>query len=339
MRHFWLIGRPQGLGNEFPRRRHVRFASGLVAVMLLAGATPARADAIATPFGAAAAAAVSTNFGSEGNPTNLAVDPSSLSGFFSSTSAAHILPSSLDNGQTGAAASTDGTGLVDGGSGTANASADLASGTLRVFAETTGAVFVPAVNQAVPLLNASAQAGFEDTLTALADGTMHFNISIDGSVPLLVSCANATGACIGGLETPGGFSAVINLFINGAPAVDTTSGRTLAVSGEGAGIGCYTPGPCDVDFAVDVPVLLGDTLDFDLTLQVEAAADTADFSHTLTLDASGVPFTSASGAFLTAPVTAVPEPSTITMVGFGALVLGLMRHRRRRGPVRVRAGT
>jgi hypothetical protein len=315
---FGLIGRLQGDRDGVARRRGW-VAPILVAAMLLAGA-----DAIAAPFGAAAVAAVSTNFGSAGNPTNIAADPSDVPG---QENPAHILSTSLDNGRISAAASTDGTGLIEGASGSASASADLASGTLHVFAETTGAVFVPAVNQAVPLLQSTAQASFEDTLTAQMDGMMHFTIGISGSVPLLVSCANATSGeiCIGGMPTPGGFSAVINFVINNAFAVDT-NGHVLGVGGEGTGIGCDTPGLCDVQFAVDVPVLIGDTLNFDLTLQVGAAADTADFSHTLMLGVSGVPFTSASGIFLTA--AAVPEPETYAMLLAGLGLLGFVaRHR------------
>ena len=69
-----------------------------------------------------------------------------------------------------------------------------------------------------------------------------------------------------------------------------------------------------------MPVTAGDPLDLSLLLGVVATDGTADYGHTLTLNATGVQFTSASGIFLTNVTAGVAEPSSWAMLlGFAGM--------------------
>src|SRR5207245_2722725 len=105
----------------------------------------------------------------------------------------------------------------------------------------------------------------------------------------------------------------------------------------GFGCGGSDPGltSCDVDLLVDVPVLAGDQLDLSLLLGVIVQDGTADYSHTLSLTASGVQFSSASGVFLTALTPGVPEPSTwiMMLIGFWGMGYSLRLRKRRHSQI------
>ena len=78
----------------------------------------------------------------------------------------------------------------------------------------------------------------------------------------------------------------------------------------------------------------GETIDMlRSTVQAFAADGTSDFSHTLALDVTGVPFTSSSGVFLTEQgESTVPEPSSLRLVALGmAAVAVSRRYRAKRG--------
>lgn len=81
-----------------------------------------------------------------------------------------------------------------------------------------------------------------------------------------------------------------------------------------------------------MPATAGDPLDLSLLLGVVATDGTADYGHTLTLNATGVQFTSASGIFLTNVTAGVAEPSSWAMLLLGFAGMGAAARRRRAVP-------
>jgi len=304
-------------------------------VVLLFGAlsavmsAPAKAVAADPQYGAIAFAKVSPNLSSSIAPSYYDADPSDLGPFYTASEGIS------DNGLTSAAAAAPCPAvgvcivpaLVPDSQGQGTASADLASGTLRVYAFADGRSFDSGAY--LPLLQSEAFAGFRDILTVLEDGVLRFELHITGTDTVD--------------PRDGGTADYINFLINGA-AARTIDGQGLASSDGVTGFGCGGGDPlvtlCDVDLLVDVPVITGDQLVFSLLLGVVVQDGTADYSHTLSLTATGVGFTSASGVFLTqvAPPSGVPEPSTWAMVllGFGGIGF-TMRARRRASAIMKRA--
>jgi hypothetical protein len=211
------------------------------------------------------------------------------------------------------------------GTASGHATADLSTGTLKVFSTSSGTFTTQQGDQQAALL-ARSQAAFEDTLTALAPGTMNFDIDLSGIL---------TGQSGGGIQLwlyKNGTSLVTNAFGSARPVI--------SVQGEVTNVGdCFDPdaGPvsCHVgaaDFSLlDVPVVAGDTIDFVLALEADAFANaTSDYSHTLAFGVTGVGFSSASGVFLTGAATApAPEPSTWALFIAGFLGVGSMLRRTR----------
>jgi PEP-CTERM motif len=187
------------------------------------------------------------------------------------------------------------------------AAADLAAGTLRVFAEVPGGFHMDSI------------AGFSDTLTPLADGILHFDIDVSGT------------------KNPGINLVVGDAYIDGGVffAIDNT--RLKGVFGEYDSDGCisgssYGPlgslfGPIQCHYGFDITATAGVPFRFTTALDGTVEKSLLDLSHTMTLRTTGVPYTSASGVFLTA--TDVPEPSSVWLLGFGLVVLSRRRYRRR----------
>lgn len=293
---------------------------GVFGAILAAGLIPAQAasETLTPGVGAIAFAKVSTNLSSSLAPSYYDADPDDLGAFYNG--------GVQENGLTSAAAAApcqiigpcEVPTLVPNSQGEAAAAADLASGTLRVFAFSDGRT--EDSGSFAALLQAEAFAGFRDILTILEDGTLHFDLHISGTDTYD--------------PRDGGTQDYINFLINGA-AARTVDGNSLAsndgVTGFGCGSGDSALTLCDVDLLVDVPVVAGEQLDWSLLLGSVVQDGTADYSHTLSLNATGVQFTSASGVFLTGMAPGVPEPPTWAMmlIGFGGVGYAI---RRRRNP-------
>jgi hypothetical protein len=173
-----------------------------------------------------------------------------------------------------------------GGGGTGTAAADLALGTLGVFARSV-------VDGRIDAL-----AGFSDTLTPTSTGFEHFDITVTGTATRPTSL--------------GILFAIDNTFLLGA--------RGEPLAGGGCPIGAVTT-LCH--YAFDVAASAGIPFTLTLTLQGLVGGDnTLDASKTLTLRASGVGFTSDSGVFLSGATIAVPGPGTLLLVSSGLLALG-----------------
>jgi hypothetical protein len=240
------------------------------------------------------------------------------------TSATDLLFGNLSNDQT--AASSGLSDVLAPGVASARASADLATGTLKVYSSSQGTFLDPNVGAQVPVLDAFSQAGLEETLTPQASGVLHFRFQIDGTVST---------------TDPQWSSASIGLQFKVNSTYLWGTGGEITTLGDSHG--AYTPGcqlngialSCDLTAAngftvADVVATAGVPLDFVLVLQADAAGGVADFEHTLKISADGVPWTSASGVFL----TAVPVPAAAWLSG-GAMagLLPLARRRRARHPV------
>jgi hypothetical protein len=170
-----------------------------------------------------------------------------------------------------------------GGSGLGTAAADLYLGTLSAYATSTG--------NATTL----STAGFSDTITPLATGIAHWDIAVTGST------AGAGGA-LGGAW----FAIDDSVFLG-------TRGEVLADAPE-----CFSPGATtNCIYAFDIPVEAGVPYRFSAALQAGASDATLDLSDTATFRLTGVAFTSESGVFL----TAVPEPGSLLLMGFGLAAL------------------
>jgi hypothetical protein len=293
--------------------------------VVLAGAFAATAASasgvIVTPPGQSAGAA-----------TLVTISQNVASGMFDSasdpagtTSSTALLFSGWSNNQASASSTLSDT--VGSGVGNARASADLATGTLKIYASSQGTFLDPNVGTQVPVLTAFSQAALEETLTPQASGVLHFRFQIDG-----------------GLSTtdPVWSSADIGLQfrVNGSYLWGTGGEISyLANSAYGASApGCQLSGTalaCDLTAAngfaaADVVATAGVPLDFALVLQADAAGGTADFEHTLKIAADGVPWTSASGVFL----TSVPLPAAGWLSACATAVLLPLARRRRGSAVR-----
>ncbi len=153
------------------------------------------------------------------------------------------------------------TGLT--GIGTGIASADLATGAIRLSSTASGdAITVSA-------------AGFSDILTPTASGYLYFHIAVTGV---------ATGDALGS-----GVWYSIN-------------GGVFGARGEVNADGCFSTlnGANSCDYFFDVPVTAGVPFQVALAIEADANNSSLDLMNTATLRVTGVAYTSDSGVFLTA---------------------------------------
>jgi hypothetical protein len=268
---------------------------------------------------------------SAGAATLVTISQNVASGMFDSssdpagtTSSTALLFRGWSNNQASASSTLSDT--VGSGVGNARASADLATGTLKVYASSQGTFLDPNVGTQVPVLTAFSQAALEETLTPQASGVLHFRFLIDGG--LSTTDPVWSSASIG-----------LQFRVNGTYLWGTGGEISYLANGQGAyAPGCQLSGTalaCDLTAAngfaaADVVATAGVPLDIALVLQADAAGGVSDFEHTLKIAADGVPWTSASGVFL----TSVPLPAAGWLSGCATAVLLPLARRRRGSAVR-----
>jgi len=269
------------------------------------------------PVGAAAYVGIAQDFGNSRGSCDLCTPPTAsfVSDPGGITRPPELLfPDAYDNNQTSASATNSFT--LNGGSGQGAASADLGTGILKVLAQSSGNIFDPGRQALVPLLTTVSQAGFGDTITPLTTGTMTFTIALDGT--LMVGNSDSVGATVSYQ-----FSVTPGLPLH--PGLQGESSEltldTPGCTGSGASLACTLVNTVNVQAGVPMTVVL--------VLQAFAADGTSDFSHTLALDVTGVPFTSSSGVFLTEQgESTVPEPSSLRLVALGMAAVAVSRRHR-----------
>jgi hypothetical protein len=293
------LGRHPTSGGSLPRP--FRGSLAIAAALLVWSALPAvaSADAILTgpqpglgDFGAAALAISGSDMSSD--PGGLAPD---------------IL--GVPSGQTSAnATANDPTVACSGSCNFASASADVATGTLRLYANRS-------------FHGAQAQAWLLDTILPQSTGVEHFEITLDGTIQSQdaylwelshVRLMFQADSYANGYLLP---QDQYNYPSEGAYlGTDCVSGDLSTIS-------------CTLGF--DVNLTAGDPTEIQLFLDIAAAGlyntctdgtcdEIVDLSHTIQLTATGVDFTSASGVFLT-QAASVPEPSTFALLAVGTLIL------------------
>ncbi len=185
-----------------------------------------------------------------------------------------------------------------------SAAADLEYGTLRVFAQA-------GVNQ-----ETNSIAGFSDTVTPLTDGTMHWDIDISGEKNPGISSILGDANIGGGI-----FFAIDNTPLKGIRGEYDADGCISGFSGDPAG-SLFGPVQCHYEF--DVAVSGGVPFAITLALDGNVRLSTLDLTRTLTIRATGVEFTSESGAFLT---QVVPIPAAVWLFGSALGLMGVMRRK------------
>lgn len=218
----------------------------------------------------------------------------------------------------------------------ASASADLASGALRLFAAANDAqAGISATGTSAPWSAQVAQGSLFDTILPQSSGTAHFEVTINGSL-----FAGEPGLLSGNV-----FSSPRLLF----RADSLSSGALLPETGfsfssEGAALysirpDCFSSSLQSVNCTLgfDVNLTAGDPTEISLFMETAAWASSCcyggagtvmDFSHTIGLTETGADFTSASGVFLTQPLATVPVPASVWLFGSGlAGLLGIARRK------------
>lgn len=248
----------------------------------------------------------------------------------------------VPSGQTTASVSallTDVTSCTSLGScQNASASADLASGALRLFAAANDAqAGISATGTQAPWSTQVAQGSLFDTILPQSSGTAHFEITINGSL-----FAGEPGLLSGNVLSSPRLLFRADSFSSGALLPETG----FSYSSEGAALYSIRPDCFSSDLqsvnctlGFDVNLTAGDPTEINLFMETAAWASSCcyggagtvmDFTHTIGLTATGVDFTSASGVFLTQPLATVPVPPAAWLFGSG--LAGLFGVARRMTP-------
>ncbi len=233
-----------------------------------------------------------------------------------------------------ASSHSEGQNVYPGLFGSASASANLADGTVHTYASANGLNNNSVQTGLFANSDATANAGFKDTL--------HFSIA--GANSSTITYIRVFYSVAGTFQAynPGNNYAVLHSFLGLGPSVVETNVETI----NNGALGITQSDFSNFESGSGFTQLTTNDLTFEGTFALHGASDTEQLSFFVDSQATngvlmdltgqvslglstGVTFTSDSGVFLTA--SAVPEPASLTMAGIGgAICLFVYRRRRAR---------